>query len=83
MNVILLLILVSLSIALFFLGGFIWAVKSGQFDDTCTPSMRVLMDEPERRTPVRREPEDIRRNAPNGSSAFQSISNSTKPTKSS
>lgn len=45
MNVILILIVVSLGIALFFLGGFIWAVRSGQFDDTCTPSMRVLTDD--------------------------------------
>jgi cbb3-type cytochrome oxidase maturation protein len=45
MNVILILIFVSLGIALFFLGGFIWSVKSGQFDDTCTPGMRVLTDD--------------------------------------
>ena len=45
MNVILILIVISLGIALFFLGGFIWSVRSGQFDDTCTPSMRVLMDD--------------------------------------
>jgi cbb3-type cytochrome oxidase maturation protein len=45
MNVILILIVMSLGIALFFLGGFIWSVRSGQFDDTCTPSMRVLADD--------------------------------------
>lgn len=45
MNVILILIILSLGIALFFLCGFIWSVRSGQFDDTCTPSMRVLTDE--------------------------------------
>jgi cbb3-type cytochrome oxidase maturation protein len=45
MNVILILIVLSLGIALFFLGGFIWSVRSGQFDDTCTPSMRVLTDD--------------------------------------
>ena len=45
MAVILLLIIASLAIALFFLGGFIWAVKSGQFEDTCTPAMRILIDE--------------------------------------
>lgn len=45
MNVILILIIVSLGIALFFLAGFIWSVTSGQFDDTCTPSMRILADE--------------------------------------
>jgi len=45
MNVILILIIMSLGIALFFLGGFIWSVRSGQFDDTCTPSMRVLTED--------------------------------------
>lgn len=54
MSVILILILASLATALLFLGGFIWAVRSGQFDDTFTPSMRVLTDEPTRsvRAPV-------------------------------
>jgi nitrogen fixation-related uncharacterized protein len=28
-----------------FLAGFIWSVRSGQYEDTCTPSMRVLMDD--------------------------------------
>ncbi len=46
MPVILLLIFASLGIALTFLAGFIWAVRSGQFEDTCTPSMRVLAEEP-------------------------------------
>jgi len=47
MSVIAILILVSLSLALVFLGGFIWAVRSGQFEDTFTPSLRVLSeDEP-------------------------------------
>jgi cbb3-type cytochrome oxidase maturation protein len=31
--------------ALLFLGGFIWAVRSGQFEDTLTPSLRILTDE--------------------------------------
>jgi cbb3-type cytochrome oxidase maturation protein len=44
MSVIVLLILVSLTIALVFLGGFIWAVRSGQYEDTCTPSMRMLAE---------------------------------------
>ena len=42
MSVILILILASLAVALLFLAGFIWAVRSGQFDDTSTPAMRVL-----------------------------------------
>ena len=46
MSVIVILILASLALALSFLAGFIWAVKSGQFDDTHTPSMRILSDDP-------------------------------------
>lgn len=49
MSVIAILILVSLALALGFLAGFIWAVKSGQFEDTCTPSMRMLTDEESRK----------------------------------
>ncbi|HEV2395019.1 MAG TPA: cbb3-type cytochrome oxidase assembly protein CcoS [Verrucomicrobiae bacterium] len=45
MSVILILILASLAVALFFLGVFIWAVRSGQFEDTCTPSLRVLSED--------------------------------------
>jgi cbb3-type cytochrome oxidase maturation protein len=51
MSVILILIIASLSLALAFLAGFIWAVKSGQFEDTYTPSMRILLDEQTQRTP--------------------------------
>jgi nitrogen fixation-related uncharacterized protein len=28
-----------------FLAAFIWAVKSGQFEDTCTPAMRILSED--------------------------------------
>ncbi len=45
MSVILILILASLAVALVFLGGFIWAAKSGQFEDTCTPAMRILSED--------------------------------------
>ena len=45
MSVILILILASLAVALAFLGGFIWAVRSGQFEDTCTPAMRILSED--------------------------------------
>jgi cbb3-type cytochrome oxidase maturation protein len=45
MSVIFLLIPLSLVIAAAFLGGFIWAVRSGQYEDTCTPSMRLLAHE--------------------------------------
>jgi len=45
MGVIIFLIAFSLLVALMFLGAFIWSVKSGQFDDPHTPSIRMLFDE--------------------------------------
>jgi cbb3-type cytochrome oxidase maturation protein len=50
MNIIFLLILSSLGLALCALAGFVWCVRSGQFDDTCTPSMRILTDDPKNLT---------------------------------
>lgn len=47
MNILYLLIGVSLLAALVFLVLFIWAVKSGQYDDTYTPSVRILFDDDE------------------------------------
>jgi cbb3-type cytochrome oxidase maturation protein len=49
MPVILILIFVSLTLALVFLACFIWAVRSGQFEDTSTPSLRILTDETKRK----------------------------------
>jgi len=40
-----LLIGVSFLVAFLFLVMFIWAVKSGQYDDTYTPSIRILFDD--------------------------------------
>jgi cbb3-type cytochrome oxidase maturation protein len=45
MSVMFVLIGFSLLVALIFLGLFIWAVKSGQFDDKYTPSVRMLFDD--------------------------------------
>ena len=45
MTVLIILIPASLALASLFLAGFIWAVKSGQYEDTYTPSVRVLSDE--------------------------------------
>jgi len=42
MSVIVILILISLVLALLFLGCFIWAVRSGQYEDTATPAFRLL-----------------------------------------
>ena len=52
MSVILILIIASLTLALGFLAGFIWAVRSGQFEDTYTPSMRLLTEEPDPLNPA-------------------------------
>ncbi|HXP61135.1 MAG TPA: cbb3-type cytochrome oxidase assembly protein CcoS [Dongiaceae bacterium] len=46
MIVLFFLIPLSILIAAGFLGAFLWAVRSGQFEDTQTPSMRMLLDEP-------------------------------------
>lgn len=36
----------SLTVATGFLVAFLWAVKSGQYDDKYTPAVRILFDEP-------------------------------------
>ncbi len=55
MSVIFILILASLAVALIFLGAFIWAVRSGQYEDTCTPAMRMLTDEESGKAPRRED----------------------------
>ena len=45
MNILFLLIGVSLFAALIFLALFIWAVKTGQYDDNYTPSVRILFED--------------------------------------
>jgi len=44
MTIIILLIGISLVIALIFLGIFYWSMRSGQYDDTYTPSVRMLFE---------------------------------------
>jgi len=44
MLVIFILVGISLTIALVFLGLFLWSLKTGQYDDTYTPSVRILFD---------------------------------------
>jgi cbb3-type cytochrome oxidase maturation protein len=45
MTIIVLLIVAGGVVAAGFLGAFVWAVQSGQYDDTCTPAVRMLLDE--------------------------------------
>lgn len=45
MSVVFLLVIIGILVAAAFLGAFIWAVKTGQFDDSYTPSVRILFDD--------------------------------------
>jgi cbb3-type cytochrome oxidase maturation protein len=45
MSVLILLILASMVVALGFLIAFFWSVKSGQYEDDYTPSVRMLFDD--------------------------------------
>lgn len=45
MSVLIILILVSLTVAIGFLAAFIWSVRSGQYEDDYTPSVRMLFDD--------------------------------------
>ncbi len=45
MKILVLLILVSLVVAVLFLYLFVWSVKSGQYDDTDSPAVRMLIDD--------------------------------------
>ena len=45
MNILFLLIGVSLFAALIFLWLFVWCVRSGQYEDNYTPSVRILFDD--------------------------------------
>ncbi len=52
MSILFFLIGLSLIVALGFLAAFLWAVRSGQFDDDYTPAIRVLFDdEPQKEEP--------------------------------
>jgi cbb3-type cytochrome oxidase maturation protein len=45
MSVILILIAFSLLVASLFLFGFLWSVKTGQYDDDVSPAVRILFEE--------------------------------------
>lgn len=50
MSVVFVLIVASLIVAIGFLIAFIWSVKSGQYEDDYTPSVRMLFDEENKQT---------------------------------
>ena len=45
MSALVLLIGFSLAVALVFLGAFLWALRTQQYRDTCTPAIRMLFDD--------------------------------------
>ena len=50
MSVIVVLIGFSIIVAAGFLVAFLWAVKSGQYDDDVSPSIRILFDNEENKS---------------------------------
>lgn len=45
MNVIILLLVASISVAALFLAAFIWNIKTGQYKDEISPPSRILFDD--------------------------------------
>lgn len=45
MNIIYMLLAISLLVAVIFFAAFIYSVRSGQYDDTYTPSVRMLFED--------------------------------------
>ena len=45
MSIIYVLLAISVTVALVFFAAFVFSVKSGQFDDTYTPSVRMLFED--------------------------------------
>jgi cbb3-type cytochrome oxidase maturation protein len=50
MKIMLFLIVLSLIVASGFLLAFLWATRTGQFDDEYTPSVRMLFDNEKKRS---------------------------------
>ena len=48
MTAIYLMLPVSLLLALIFLIAYVWSVRTGQYEDTHTPSLRILTDDVQR-----------------------------------
>jgi cbb3-type cytochrome oxidase maturation protein len=58
MKIMLLLILISLLLAVGFLLVYLWAARSGQFDDDFTPSVRMLFEDNPANLPLS-SPDDV------------------------
>jgi len=60
LSVIFVLIAVSMVVAGGFLIGFLWAVKKGQYEDTYSPSVRILFDDEELKDQEESKTKDIK-----------------------
>lgn len=45
MEILYIILPISLSLSMAFVGAYIWAVKRGQFQDMTTPAVRILFDD--------------------------------------
>jgi cbb3-type cytochrome oxidase maturation protein len=52
MNVIVILLAVSITVAGIFLFAFLWGIRTGQFEDDYSPASRILFDDKPASTPV-------------------------------
>lgn len=50
MTIIIILIGISLTVAIIFLLAFLWSLKSGQYDDTYGPSVRMLFEDKKKKS---------------------------------
>ncbi len=71
MNIIIILIAISMTIALLFLAIFFWCMKSGQYDDTYTPAVRMLFENkgPKEKNAETGDGKDVKKESENNSSA--------------
>ena len=66
MSVIIVLISASLLVAIGFLAAFFWAVRSGQFEDDYTPSVRILFDNERVKKNASGMQEEVKKNEQSG-----------------
>ncbi|MDH4090865.1 MAG: cbb3-type cytochrome oxidase assembly protein CcoS [Cyclobacteriaceae bacterium] len=59
MAIIVILIAISLIIAVGFLIAFLWSFKSGQYDDTYSPSVRMLFDTKPKEQQAKAKPKPV------------------------
>ncbi len=60
MDILYLLIPLSLVLVAVIVAAFLWAIRSGQFDDLEGPAHRILLDDDEQTEPPRTDAEDAR-----------------------